>query len=110
MEALQRFIALLRESAILRQQVYQILIGAVALAGAQLDIPFIAEKAEVAIDLVLQLSAVGIAFYTMWTRYAKPNPNLSKAADEKEAELVADGTIPLSNATHKIAITSRGKP
>lgn len=109
MKALESFMQMLRDSAIMRQQVYQLVLAVLTLVGAQVDLAFLEENGEAVVDGVLRALSGVIALYTMFTRAVKPAPNLTAAADQKEAELVESGKLPVEKATVK-AVASVGSP
>lgn len=80
------------QSAIVRQQIVQIIVALTAVLGVKLG----------AFDVDATLAAIfaGIAgvvgVWTLITRLTKPAPNLTAAAARKEVELVKAGTIPPS--------------
>lgn len=103
MEAVQRFIQMLKDSAIMRQQVYQLLFALLTLIGAQVDLSFIEQEGEAIVDGVLTLASAAVAILTMFTRATKPAPNLTEAAKANEVKLVEQGTIPVEKASVEAA-------
>lgn len=80
------------QSAIVRQQIAQLILAGTALFGVNLG------GLDVDATLVSIFGGIGaaIAVWTLITRIFKPAPNLSATAAKKEVELVARGTIPPS--------------
>lgn len=80
------------QSAIVRQQIVQIVVALTALFGVNLG------ELDVDATLVSIFSGVAavVAVWTMLTRIFKPAPNLSATAAAKEVELVAAKKIPPS--------------
>lgn len=103
MDAVNKFIQMLKTSAIMRQQVYQLLFAVLTLIGAKVDLPGIQENGEAIVDGVLTTLSAVVAGWTMFTRATKPSPNLTATADRKEAELVASGKLAPADATAKVA-------
>lgn len=79
------------QSAIIRQQILQLILTGTALLGLNLDIDW-----PKVVDGILAGIAAVTALWTIFTRITKPAPNLSQAAVAKEIELVAAGKIPPS--------------
>lgn len=80
------------QSAIVRQQITQLVVALTALFGVNLG------GLDVDATLVSIFAGIAalIAVYTTVTRIFKPAPNLSQTAAKKEVEMVADGKIPPS--------------
>lgn len=80
------------QSAIIRQQIAQIVVALTALLGVNLG------GLDVDATLVSIFAGIAavVAVWTMVTRILKPAPNLSVTAIKKEVELVADRKIPPS--------------
>lgn len=80
------------QSAIIRQQIAQVVLAATALFGVNLG------GLDVDATLVSIFAGIAgvIAVWTTITRIVKPAPNLSARAANKEVELVAAGKIPPS--------------
>lgn len=108
MDAIQNFIRMLQESAIMRQQVYQLVGILLGFVGAAVDLPLLTEHAETVVDAVLRGLAAVLAIWTMFTRAFKPAPNLTNEAGAVERRLVAEGKMPLALASHGV-VKSMGK-
>jgi hypothetical protein len=85
------------KSAIVRQQIVQLVAALVALVG--INTGGIDLDATVA-SIFGGIAAV-IAVWTLLTRIFKPAPNLSQTAAAKEVELVVRGDIPAQNPTQR---------
>lgn len=75
-------------SAVIRQQIVQIIIAGLALAGVTTDIDWSAT-----VEAIFSGIAAVVAVWTILTRLFKPSPNLTKTAAAKEQELVAKGAF-----------------
>ncbi len=58
------------------------------------------EAVALAEQLMLAGSVIIGAGYTAWQRIARPNPNLTKKADDKERELIAKGELEPGQVPH----------
>lgn len=76
-------------SAIIRQQIVQLIVAGLALFGIATDIDWSAT-----VEAVFAGIAAVVAIWTVFTRLFKPAPNITAAAAAKEQELVAKGTLP----------------
>lgn len=77
------------KSAIIRQQIVQLIVAGLALFGIATDIDWSAT-----VEAVFAGVAAAVAVWTVFTRLFKPAPNLTATAAAKEQELVAKGTLP----------------
>lgn len=75
-------------SAIIRQQIVQIIIAGLALAGITTDVDW-----STTVEALFAGIAAGVAVWTVITRLFKPSPNMSMTAAVKEKELTAAGKI-----------------
>lgn len=81
------------KSAIVRQQIVQLLVAVVALFGFNTEgIDLDATTASIFAGI-----AAVVSVWTLVTRIFKPAPNLSQTAADKEIELVSRGEIPAQN-------------
>ena len=77
------------QSAIIRQQIVQLIVACLALAGIATDIDW-----GGTIDALFGGIAAAVAIWTIITRLFKPAPNITTQAQAREGELVARGIIP----------------
>ncbi len=80
------------QSAIVRQQIAQLITALVAILGVNLG----GLDVDAALVSIFAGIAAIIAVWTTLTRIFKPAPNLSATAVRKEIELVSKGEIPPS--------------
>jgi hypothetical protein len=99
MEKLQKFMQMLKDSAIMRQQFAAAIVAILSLLGTQVDFDVDAALQQ-GIDGVLLILSLVLSFWTMFTRATKPAPNLTETANRKEVELVQKGEIPKELASH----------
>lgn len=78
------------KSAIIRQQLVQIVLVVAGLFGAKTT----AEELDPLFGVVFAGFGGLVAIWTIWTRLRKPAPNMTQAAANTEARLVAEGKIP----------------
>jgi len=77
------------KSAIIRQQIVQLIIAGLALVGVTTDVDW-----STTVEALFGGVAAGVAVWTVVTRLFKPAPNLTQTAKEEEKRLVALGKIP----------------
>ena len=99
---MEKVIAWLRASAILRQQVALIVVTVLGLFGQSLDFD-LNQTLEKVTDAVVALLVVLLPVWTIVTRIRKPAPNLSAAAKKTEVRLVEQGKIPVEKASVEAA-------
>lgn len=88
------------KSAILRQQIVQLIVSASALSGIAL--PGIDWDATV--SAIFAGIAAAIAVWTIVTRLFNPAPNITVKAAQKEQALVAKGTIPKQGGFARLGV------
>lgn len=81
------------KSAIIRQQIVQLIVAGLALAGITTDVDW-----SQTVELLFGGIAAAVAVWTVITRLFKPAPNLTATATAKEQELIAKGTLPKKQA------------
>lgn len=77
------------KSAIIRQQVVQIIVAVLTLVGVTTTIDW-----DFVVSVIFAVIALLVPAWTIVTRLTKPAPNLTVKAANKEAELKAEGRMP----------------
>lgn len=77
------------KSAIIRQQIVQLIVAGLALVGITTDVDW-----NTTVEAVFAGIAAVVAVWTVFTRLFKPAPNITAAAAEEEKRLVTTGKIP----------------
>jgi hypothetical protein len=77
------------KSAIIRQQIVQLIVAVMALVGVTTDIDW-----NATVEAIFAGIAAVVAVWTVITRLFKPAPNLTATAVAKERELIEKGKIP----------------